>query len=384
MGYYPEESLYKPYKYHGYTVRGTPNCPLTLPAKCLQNLEVFFYSSQALRWSNCSVFFLVPSCSSNFQRAEGGFCLAAFVISGSQAVMNSHHEVLPVKQNKRRRIDGNDSATGMGEGLIELEVLSISGECMLTLNVADSMLGRELWKLILDKVPSKPGLQLVVSHTSRLALNESLKQQGLRGERAQVSATYVPVNLCNALRFAHGDCVEDEEFSLNGITEVTEVSDEMPALLRNLPKSLRTLTFHERFNQGLRHVRMPPGLQSLTFGDFFNQSLDNVTWPAGLQSLTFGRNFNQSLDKVTWPAGLQSLTFGREFGQSLDNVTWPAGLQSLTFGHYFNQSLDNVTWPAGLQSLTFGNYLNQSLDNVTWPAGLQSLTFGHGQQAFKV
>ena len=28
MGYYPQESLYKPYKYHGYTVRGTPNCPL--------------------------------------------------------------------------------------------------------------------------------------------------------------------------------------------------------------------------------------------------------------------------------------------------------------------------------------------------------------------
>ncbi len=28
MGYYPQESLYKPYKNHGYTVRGTPNCPL--------------------------------------------------------------------------------------------------------------------------------------------------------------------------------------------------------------------------------------------------------------------------------------------------------------------------------------------------------------------
>ena len=28
MGYYPQESLYKPYKYHGYTVRGPPNCPL--------------------------------------------------------------------------------------------------------------------------------------------------------------------------------------------------------------------------------------------------------------------------------------------------------------------------------------------------------------------
>ena len=30
MVYYPQESLYKPYKYHGYTVRGTPNCPLII------------------------------------------------------------------------------------------------------------------------------------------------------------------------------------------------------------------------------------------------------------------------------------------------------------------------------------------------------------------
>ena len=44
MGYYPQESLYKPYKYHGYTVRGTPNCPLTVVAAftyqiyhCLRN-----------------------------------------------------------------------------------------------------------------------------------------------------------------------------------------------------------------------------------------------------------------------------------------------------------------------------------------------------------
>ena len=38
---------------------------------------------------------------------------------------------------------------------MELEVIGISGECMLTLNVADTILGRELWKMILDKVPSK-------------------------------------------------------------------------------------------------------------------------------------------------------------------------------------------------------------------------------------
>ena len=232
------------------------------------------------------------------------------------------------QQSKRRRIDGID-ATTVGEGLVELEVVSISGECMLTLNVADSMLGRELWQIILDKVPSKPGLQLVVSHTSRLALNESLKQQGLGGQRARVAATYIPVNLLAAVCFALGDGVEDEEFSLNGITELTGVSHEMPALLHNLPKSLRTLTLAHVFNQEIHHMRLPAGLQSLTFGGRFNQSLDNVTWPVGLQSLTFGGGFKQTLDNVTWPAGLQSLTFGGGFNQNLDRVTWPAGLQSL-------------------------------------------------------
>ncbi len=39
MGYYPQESLYKPYKYHGYTVRGTPNCPL-----------IVFSSEPDLKW----------------------------------------------------------------------------------------------------------------------------------------------------------------------------------------------------------------------------------------------------------------------------------------------------------------------------------------------
>ena len=222
-------------------------------------------------------------------------------------------------QNKRRRIDEIDhSVTGsVGEGLMELEVLSMSGECMLTLNVSESMLGRDLWNTILDKVPCKPGLQLAVSHTSRLALNESLQQQGLGAQRAQVSATYMPVNLLAALHFAHGRIVEDEEFTLNGITEMTGVSHEMPALLHNLPESLRKLTFAHGFNQGLHDVRLPPGLQNLTFRGAFNQNLDKVTWPEGLQSLTVEGGFNQSLDTVTWPEGLQSLTLRGYFNQSL-------------------------------------------------------------------
>ena len=236
--------------------------------------------------------------------------------------MNSHHVVVP---KKRRRI-GQGVTAG---GLMHLEVLNLCGECMLTLDVAGSMLGRDMWKMILDKVPSKPGRQLVLSlNTARLVLNESLQQQGLEGERPTVSATYVPINLHAAWLFAHGQTVADEEFSLIGITEATEVSDQMPALLQNLPKSLRTLSFDI----------------------YFNQSLDNVTWPAGLQSLTFGYHFNKSLDNVRLLASLQSLTFGYQFNQSLDNVIWPAGLQSLTFEGGFNHSLDNVTWPAGSKS----------------------------------
>ena len=121
-----------------------------------------------------------------------------------------------------------------------------------------------------------------------------------------MAATYIPVNLLAAMCFALEDDVEDEEFTLNGITEVTGVSQEMPALLQNLPKGLRKLTFAPRFDQVLAVVTLPAGLESLTFGDQFNQSLDNVTWPAGLQNLTFGQQFNQGLDNVTWPAGLQN------------------------------------------------------------------------------
>ena len=76
-----------------------------------------------------------------------------------------------------------------------------------------------------------------MSHTLKLVLNESLQQQGLGGQQAQVSATYMPVNLHAAWRFAKGYSVEDAEFSLTGITEMTGVSE--PALLHNLPKRLR-------------------------------------------------------------------------------------------------------------------------------------------------
>ena len=100
----------------------------------------------------------------------------------------------------------------------------------------------------MDKVPSKPGLQLVLSYnTAKLVPNETLHQQGLGGERPKVSGTYVPINLHAAWLFAQGQTVADEEFSLIGVAEATEVSDQTPALLQNLPSSLRNLSFDENF-----------------------------------------------------------------------------------------------------------------------------------------
>ncbi len=49
MGYYPQESLYKPYKYHGYTVRGTPNCPLIQIGQISLSINVTFVATQRHR-----------------------------------------------------------------------------------------------------------------------------------------------------------------------------------------------------------------------------------------------------------------------------------------------------------------------------------------------
>ena len=95
-----------------------------------------------------------------------------FVLAFLYFILDLKYQVMavPMGQSKRRRIDGiHGSATGVGERLIEIEVLSISGECMLTLNVASSMLGRKLWKKIVDELPVKLGRQLVLSHNASKA-----------------------------------------------------------------------------------------------------------------------------------------------------------------------------------------------------------------------
>ena len=327
----------------------------------------------------------------------------------------------PMAHNKRRRIDGNiDSASrSVGEGLIELEVLSMSGECMLTLNVSDSMLGRDLWKMILDKVPSKPGLQLVLSHnTSKLVLHESLQQQGLGSQRAQVSATYMPVNLLAALRFAHGCNVEDEEFIIerNYRNDRGWVTKCLPCcticqrafapwhLHMALISDLLMWDYQPAFkvwlleSDSIRAWTKCHGQQAFNAWLLVRNSIRTWTMWHGQQAFKVWLLVVISIRAWTMWHGQQAFKVWLLEENSIRAWTGSHGQQAfkvwLLVGH-FNQSLNKVSWPAGLQSLTFGYCFNQSLNKVSWPAGLQSLTFGSrisirtwtmwdGQQAFKV
>jgi len=247
-----------------------------------------------------------------------------------------------------------------GSEQIELHVRCLNGEgCMLSLD--DSTLGREVHRLVSQQLPSKRGSRLVLHHlASPLFLHKTLQEQEIAGKAATLSCTYVPTSLCAAWSYVKGFPISEEEFALEGVTQI--VGTITTESLCRLPESLDILTFGDDFNPSLDQVTFPSSLQSLTFGVDFNQSLDRVTFPSSLQSLTFRHRFNQSLDRVTFPSSLQSLTLSVDFNQSLYQVTFPSSLQSLDFGHEFNQSLDQVTFPRSLQSLTFRHQFNQSLD----------------------
>ena len=247
------------------------------------------------------------------------------------------------------------------DALIDLHVLCLNGEGFM-LRLSPSTLGRDVRKMVSERLPAKKGAKLAIYHlTTPLILAKSLQEQGISGKTERLLCTYVPTDLYAAWCYLQGFQVFDEEFALDGISEIRMIRGRTYVQhLDPLPKSLEKLTFGEAFNQSLERVSLPGNLQSLTLGDEFNQS----------------HEFNQSLDRVTLPGNLQSLTFGRDFNNSLEGVTLPGNLQSLTFGFRFNQSLERVTLPGNLQSLTFGDGFNQSLERVILPGNLQSLTFG--------
>eukprot|EP00435_Cladocopium_sp_Y103_P042026 s370_g11.t1 len=267
---------------------------------------------------------------------------------------------------------GPDSKPTINCSEIRIQVVGLAaGECH-DFGVPNAMTGRDLLKLIVAKLPSKPGAAVTIHHGSEpLHLNESLLQQGI-GEGVTLSFCYQPNNIYAAWRFLRGK--SNDESSLQGLVQLDGAR--FIKKLQHLPNCLATLNFSHQFDQSLDGLRWPSGLKSLILGDQFNESLDQVNWPSGLQVLEFGHSFNQSLDQVTWPKSLETLIFGADFDQSLDRVNLPDSLRNLEFGNDFDQCLNQVKLPSRLQKLTFGYRFNQSLDCVQLPSSLESLAFG--------
>ena len=260
------------------------------------------------------------------------------------------------------------------QNAVSIEVVSLHGDIPLSLNVPDSMTGRELQQMISDKLPLQAGVRVCIQHgSSPLLFGVSLLQQGIVGH-VNLSYVYQKVNIYAVWSFLKGSQV-DEDFILDGVTELAGI--ESKKLCQNLPNSLRSLTFGLDFNNSLNGVSLPSRLERLTFGHNFRQSLDQIRWPPALQSLTFGIMFNRSLDQVNLPKTLQVLTFDHMFNQSLESVNLPETLRCLTFDYMFNQSLERVALPKSLESLTFGRQFDQPLDQVKLPDGLKSLTLGY-------
>ncbi len=195
----------------------------------------------------------------------------------------------------------------------------------------------------LSRLEPKAGAGLSLQHGSKMVvLNQSLVQQGIaeRGAAttAGLSCAYIPMRVADAWRFMKGLPVDEEEFALQGLTEIEGVH--AMGKLQHMPLSLRSLTFGDAFNQSLEEAILPRNLERLVFGHQFDKCLEQVHWPRNLQSLTLGQQFNQPLQGVEFPASLQSLALGEMFDQPLVGVQFPMQLQQLTLGNTFNQSLD--------------------------------------------
>jgi hypothetical protein len=188
-------------------------------------------------------------------------------------------------------------------GMVNIEVDSLDGKRLKFDDVSTEIIGRELQRMISERLPYK-GSGISVQHgSSPLSLKQTLRQQGIVGKEVTLSYVYLPVNLYSAWSYLQGLQVPEEEFSLEGVTGIKGFNSINP-LEWHLPKSLRNLTLGWDFNRSLEHVNFPSGLQSITFGVNFNQSLEETHLPNGLRTLILGEMFNQSLDRVTLPSSL--------------------------------------------------------------------------------
>lgn len=288
--------------------------------------------------------------------------------------------------------------------ILDVEVLGLQGEGF-HLSVPDLLTGAELLKMVRKRLPVKAGAGVALQcRLKTLSMQETLRAQAIgHGDdmESTLSYVYLPCKLrcawsnlqgltrhealwIDQLHFLQGGPprisfnpymeVEVDSAELEGLTEL-----EGMATPKELPQTLRKLTFSEQFDSSLKEINFSD-LSNLTFlalGANFNQSLDGLHFPASLETLIFGRAFNWSLKNAKLPENLETLIFGERYNQSLQGVQFPSSLDSLIFGFEYNQSLEGVKLPSGLQHLDFGYKYNQSLKMVQLPNDLKTLDLGY-------
>ena len=138
------------------------------------------------------------------------------------------------------------------------------------------MTGRQLRQMICAELPSKPGSRISVQHgSSPLSLDLTLRQQGLVGECVTLSYVYLPVDLLAAWKYFRGEQVEDEEFSLHGLTRIGGIKWEWQIL--ELPSSLQHLELSRHYIESLVRVNFPGGIKTI-----FLVNISIETWIAQL------------------------------------------------------------------------------------------------------
>eukprot|EP00438_Fugacium_kawagutii_P005021 Skav210050 [mRNA] locus=scaffold1016:123806:127160:+ [translate_table: standard] len=104
----------------------------------------------------------------------------------------------------------------------DVQVHLLSGEEVTLQNLSGYTLGRQVYQMLCDKLPAKPGaaISLTQPNGARLLLQQSLLQQGFGGEGESVlSCTYMATSI-----FAAWHCLldspEEESIELHGLLEI--------------------------------------------------------------------------------------------------------------------------------------------------------------------
>lgn len=268
-----------------------------------------------------------------------------------------------MSQWKRQRMDLQATADKTSEPKLTI-VNSFTGENMLTFPLTTS-LSRDVWKKTQEQLKLQPGRRFMILHNgSMLHLNTDLSDHDIYKEIGTISCTLLPTDLNAVQRFLQKQNVSDEEFSLQGITQlhcqdffgpfptsIQSLKLEMSCIdiacmdILKLPHQLKTLMLDFQHRQIQSKHFFPEELKTLTLKT--SVPFNTLSLPTKIKNLTLWGP-RQTLGDIHLPTNLENLSFGWDFSEHLDELSLPNGLKSLSFeitfqSHLYKQHLFSNT-----------------------------------------